>query len=84
MSYKSYKKKKTMAQAAMYISGMMCFVLMGAESESLILHLILVGASGALALASLKYIDALDRRYRYYTGRMRRDQWGRDYDKEAC
>ena len=84
MSYKSYRKKKTMAQAATYISGMMCFVLMGAESESLMLQIVLVGSSGALALASLKYMDVLDRRYRYYTGRMRRDQWGRDYDKEAC
>lgn len=84
MSYKSYRKKKIMARAAMYISGMVCFVLMGAETESLILQVILIGVSGAMALASLRYMDALDRRYRYYTGRMRRDQWGRDYDKEAC
>lgn len=82
MRYKSYRKKRTMAKAAMYISGMICFVLMGVESDSLVLQGILIGVSGAMTLASLRYIDILDRRYRYFTGRM--TQWGRDYDKEAC
>ncbi len=72
MRYKDYRKKRLRASILMYLSFCTGFVLMGTECRDLWMQLIalaLMASCYGVTGLCYKYIDKLERRYRYYAGR---------------
>lgn len=72
MRYKVYRRKRALATAILYISFLSGFVLMGAECQDLRIQLMVIGIMfSCYGIAGLcyRYLNRLERRYRYYAGR---------------